>query len=61
MWSNTDLQATNTTVEMDYATGGHVTRNSKYINHSDRSQKYSTALHQQLVSYSIFNLVFSII
>ncbi len=31
MWSNTDLQATDTTVEMDYASGGPVTRDRKYI------------------------------
>ena len=31
-----DLQPTNTTVEMDCATGGHVIRNNKYINPSDK-------------------------
>ena len=32
----TDLQPTNTTVEMDCTTGVHVTRSGGYINHSDR-------------------------
>ena len=30
--SNTDLEPTNTNIEIDYATGVHVTRNSGYIN-----------------------------
>ena len=34
--SNTDLQPTNTSVEIDCATGVHVTRNGEYINRSDR-------------------------
>ena len=34
---NTDLQVTNTTVEMDCASGCHVTKNSRCINHSNRS------------------------
>ena len=32
---NADLQLTNTTVEMDCATGVHVTRSGEYINQSD--------------------------
>ena len=35
-WLNTDLQATNTTIEIDCAYWGHVTRHSKYIKQSDR-------------------------
>ena len=35
--SNTDLRATNTTVEMDSAPGSHMTRNIKYIKHSNKS------------------------
>ena len=47
VWSNTYLQATNTTVEMDCALRDHVTRNNKYINHSNRSLKCIVTFGEQ--------------
>ena len=50
-----DLKATNATVEMDYTHGGHVTRNNKYINHSNRNTValYSSSIALYSIAYVV--------
>ena len=50
------LRPTKTTVEIDFATGGHVTRSGGYINQSDRSLRYlkcGVALRVSIISIGL--------
>ena len=44
VWSNTDLQTTNTTVDIAYTPWDQVTSHIKYINHLDRSSPRSAVV-----------------
>ena len=59
-WSNRDLQATNTTVEMDCAPAGHVTWNSKHINHLNRSLECNSSVAYAVITRSVLSIRYGI-